>query len=326
MTSIAAIIQLSIWSALGVTGFFAILLIRRWWLERHIAARREALAAITRSYLQRVSGMKTERPTTSYPAALRLSAAAHLHLLLRGGDRQRLMQLAELDGLLEATIRSSRHLRAARRIDAIRMLQQFGSEACIARLRALFTRDRHPKVQLEAAFALASLGALPPPRELVRILGMFGRKPNRLDSALLRSLAPQYPDHLKMMLDDAMPHWRRALIIDALGFTDDLTVLPALRRASEAGDPELRSAALRAAAKIGHPDVGEWVVPMLDDPVPFVRIQAANCCASLGLRGAVSKLREHLADDDLWVRLRAEHALDVLVAHWPNDETFGAAA
>ena len=326
MTSASAIIHLSIWSALGVSGFFAILLGRRWWLERREHARQVALGQITRSYLQRSAGARPDRWTGSWPASLRLSAVAHLHLLLRGGDRQRLMQLAELDGLLDATIRSSHRWRAARRIDAVRLLQQFGSDACVARLRAMFTRDQHPKVRLEAAFALASLGALPPPRELVRILGMFDRKPNRLDSALLRSLAPHYPDHLQLMLADQMPLWQRAMIIDALGFSEDLSVMPTLERAAGMDDPELRSAALRAAAKIGHPTVAEWVAPLLDDPVPFVRIQAANCCASLGLQSAVPRLREHLADEDLWVRLRVEHALDVLVAHWPSDETFGAAA
>lgn len=325
-TSAFAIIHLSIWAALGVSGFFAILLVRRWWLERREAARREALGAITRNYLQRMAGIKPESTKAGWSSDLRLAAVAHLHLLLRGGERQRLMQLAELDGLLEATIRTSRDMRAARRIDAIRMLQQFGSEACVARLRGIFTRDSHPKVRLEAAFALAALGALPPPRELIRILGMFDRKPNRLDSALLRSLAPQYADHLKLMLEDEMPHWRRAFIVDALGFSESSDVLPTLRRAAQMDNPELRSAALRAAAKIGHPGVAEWVLPMLDDPVPFVRIQAANCCASLGLRSAVPHLREHLADEDLWVRLRIEHALDVLVAHWPSDEAFGAVA
>ena len=326
MSSATAIIHLSLWSAIAVSGFFAILLLRRWVLERKEVARREALGAITRSYLQRVGGYPQEQRDPWWPNPLRLNAVAHLHLLLRGGERQRLMQLAELDGLLDATIRKSHHNRAARRIDAIRLLQQFGSEACIARLRGMLTRDRHPKVRLEAAFALASLEALPPPRELVRILGMFDRRPNRLDSALLRSAAPHYPDHLKMMLDDTMPHWRRAFIIDALGYANDLTVLPTLRRAAQINDPELRSAALRAAAKIGHPSVASWAIPMLDDPIPFVRVQAANCCASLGLQTAVPKLQEHLADDDLWVRLRSEHALDVLVAHWPSDETFGAVA
>ena len=217
-------------------------------------------------------------------------------------------------------------MRAARRIDAIRSLQQFGSEACVARLRGMLARDRHAQVKLEAAFALASLDALPPPRELVRILGMFDRKPNRLDSALLRSAAPHYADHLTMMLGDSMPNWRRALIIDALGHANDLTVLPTVRRAAKMNDPELRSAALRAAAKIGHPSVAEWVEPMLDDPIAFVRIQAANSCASLGLRSAIPKLQETLTDEDLWVRLRSEHALDVLMSNWPSDETYGAVA
>ncbi len=326
MNSATLIIEISAICAVAMSAFFGVLIVRRWRLEVKTEREREMLAEITRNYLQRVAGQRIVEKPKNWPDYLKLRAVSHIHLLLRGGERDHLMQMAELDGLLDRTIENSRSIRRAKRIDAIRLLQQFGSEACVARLRQLLTRDRCSRVRTEAAFALASIKALPPPRELIRILGMFDRKPSRLDTALLRASAPQYHEHMRMVLDDDIPNSQRALIIDALGWAEDPAVLPVLEEAAASDHPEQRSAALRAAARLGHPSVEEWVLRLLDDPEPFVRVQAANCCASLALGAAVPRLRSMLEDEHLWARLRAEHALEVLVSHWPSDELFGTAA
>ncbi len=55
----------------------------------------------------------------------------------------------------------------------------------------------------------------------------------------------------------------------------------------------------------------------------FVRTQAVNSCAALGLESAIPELERSLEDEDIWVRLRAEHALDVLERHRPTHETMG---
>ena len=298
--------------ALMMSAAFAVLLFRRWLYDRRKLAEREMLAAITRSYLRRVAGQHDAEHSSRWSDELKLAAVSHIHLLLRGGDRQRLMQMAELDGLLRTTLRRSQSWRAARRIDAIRLLQQFGSEACVARLRELFTRDREYDVRMEAAFALAAIHALPPPRETIRILGMFDRKTNHLDSALLRALAPHYTEQLQLLLDDPLSDDKRALVIDALGWSENLAVISLVAEAAKTDNPELRSAALRAAARLGNPSASKWVIPLLDDPVSFVRIQAANTSASLGLVEAVPVLKKALRDQNIWVRLRAEQALGEL--------------
>lgn len=291
---------------------FAILLFRRWQYDTRKLTERKILANIVRSYLRRIAGQKDAEASPHWRDELKLAAVSHLHLLLRGGERQHLMQMAELDGLLRATLKRSHGWRAARRIDAIRLLQQFGSEACIARLRELFTRDWKYAVRMEAAFALAAIHALPPPRETIRILGMFDRKTNHLDAALLRASAAQYTEQFKILLDDPLSDEKRALLIDALGWSQDPSVIPLVAESAKADNPELRSAALRAAAKIGHPLKSDWVIPLLDDPVSFVRIQAANTSASIGLVAAVPRLQKALQDEDIWVRVRAEQALDQL--------------
>lgn len=312
--------------ALAMLGFFAILLLRRWYQERRRDADRAKLAAITRSYMRRVAGHLDEDASTGWSDDLRLAAVSHIHLLLRGGERHRLMQMAELDGLLRATLNRSRSWRPARRIDAVRLLQQFGSEACIARLREVFARDRNMAVRLEAAFALAAVHALPPPRETIRLLGMFDRKINRLDRALFRASAPDYPEQLAMLLDDPISQEHHALIIDALGWSGDASVLPLLEAASRSEHAEIRSAALQAAAQLALPSVEPWVLERLHDPVGFVRLQAANSCAALGLHQAIPDLRGLLGDESLWVRLRAEHALEVLEYRWLDLDAEGLVA
>ena len=312
--------------ALAMLTAFGILLFRRWYQERRRQADRDELGAITRSYMRRVAGQLDDDVSQNWSDRLRLEAVSHIHLLLRGGERNRLMQMAELDGLLRATLRQSRSWRSVRRIDAIRLLQQFGSEACIARLRELFARDQNTTVRLEAAFALAAVHALPPPRETIRILGMFERRINRLDRALFRASAPHYTEQLSLLLQDRISYQQRALIIDALGWSGSAAVLPLIEQASREDNAELRSSALQAATKLGIPSVEPWVIERLQDPVAFVRVQAVNCCASLGLRSTIPHLHLLLDDDALWVRLRAEHALDVLEYQWPNYEAKGLLA
>jgi HEAT repeat protein len=313
-------------AALVMLAAFCMLLLRRSYDEKKSRNDRQHLAEITRSYMRRVAGQPDEQPSRKWSKDLKLSAVSHIHLLLRGGERQRLMEMAELDGLLRATLRRSRSWRASRRITAIRLLQQFGSEACIGRLREIFASDRVYAVRLEAAFALGSLHTLPPPRETIRILKMFERPTNRLDNALLRATAPHFADQLIQILEDDLPVDKRALVLDALGWSEDPAVLPVMEQAAKSEYPELRSAALRAAAKFGHPSVADWVIGLLSDPVAFVRIQAVNSCGALGLERAVPDLKKSLEDENIWVRLRAEHALDVLERHWPNYENVGQLA
>ena len=326
MTAVLSIIYLSTALALGMSATLALLLFRRWRLETKLAVEQGILAAITRSYLRRIVGEPDPEGSKTWSDRMRLRAIGHIHLLLRGGERERLMQLAELDGLLHIALRQSRRWRSAQRIDAVRLLRQFGSEACIGRLREIMARDRNQSVQLEAAFALAAVHALPPPRETIRLLDLFAREPNSLDVALLRASAPVYVEQMKLLLADALPPAWRIRLIDAIGWCGDMSIVPLLSESAASDCPEMRCAALRAAAKLGHPSAEPWVLRCLDDPVGIVRIQAANSCAALRLRSAVPQLTERLSDKDLWVRLRAQHALEVLVDQRPPSEVREVAA
>jgi len=312
MNGYSAIIHFCIWSSVAMAAAFAGLVLRRFYTERREPVSKARQTAITRTYLQRVQGLPGDTNGAKWKPSDCMNAVSHLLLLLRGGEREILVRLAEQDGLLAGTLRLSHARRAARRIDAVRILQQFGGALAEQRLTQMLAGDGHNIVRLNAAFALAQFGKLPPPRETISMLGMQSRTPTRMDVAMLRAMAPDHAAQLHEMLDEAMPPSRRAAIIDALGWSADMSVLPVLERAARFGDVDVQCSALRAAAKLGHPSVSNWVIHALGDCNPNVRTQAINSCASLGLVDAVPSLQALTGDPEFWVRLRAGEALDQL--------------
>lgn len=311
MTGYAEVVAGTTMMAAAIVVLFLILVLRRFLSEKTKTKRDRRDAAITRSYLQRVAGHKVDE-TINWNRNFRLAAITRILPLLRGGEKARLLQIAELDGVLAGTVRHSHSLYRSERIFAIHLLQRFGSEVCVARLRQLMARDPSPRVQLEAAFALAANGALPPPRETLRILKAFNRKPKRLDVALLRATAPLYTEQMVLLLDDDLPREWRANIIASLGWSGDMGIVALLERFANDPDPEIRCAVLRASGKLGHPAAASWILESLRDPIVSVRLQAIAASIQLGLRQAIPQLAEMGRDEELWVRLRAEQALEQL--------------
>ena len=294
--------------AAAIVALFLILVFRRFLAERNQARRDARDGAITRSYLRRVAGHSSETDEV-WRRKDRRAAISRILPLLRGGERLRLLQIAELDGVLAETLRVSFSLQRAERINAIQLLQRFGSEVCIGRLREMMARDRSLAVRIEAAFALAANYALPPPRETMRILASLERLPSRMDIALLRSTAPLFPKQMSLLLEDELPDGWRAQVIDALGWTDDPDVVGTLKLHANDADPEIRSAVLRASGRLAFPAAKEWVKNGLNDPVTSVRLQAIAATIRLDMREALPNLRRLCEDEKLWVRLRAEQAV-----------------
>ena len=300
-----------------VTCVFLALVIRRLLSERNRVRRDKRDTEITRDYLQRVAGHRVEN-IDRWHRKSRLRAISRMFPLLRGGERTRMLQIAELDGVLGETLRVSHGMRKADRIDAIQALQRFGSEVCIGRLREMMANDRNPRVRLEAAFALGANNALPPPRETLRVLKALNRSPTRLDIALLRSSAPLYPEQMLLLLeDDLCPAWR-AQIVEALGWTESAAVIEALDNAAIHSDPEVRCAAMRASGQLGHPAARYSIILGLSDTAPMVRLQAIAACVRVGLGMTLPAINRLRNDPELWVRLRAEQAIEQMA---PAEDT-----
>lgn len=237
---------------------------------------------------------------------------SHLMLLVRGEDRDHLLDLADRIGLPDFAIASLGDSRPARRVDAMRTLEAFPVPRAAASLRHTMATDRQYDVRLEAAGALARLRKLPQPSTIIAELDLTNRPLSRVHEAIFRAAAADHAGDMIALSSDPAFAKVRPLIVEALGWSGDYFALPVLQCHAGDPDPDVRSAALKAARRIAHPSVATWVLPMLLDPVDYVRVQAALTCGKLGLRDAIPVLATLVHNPSWWVRTRAAEALALL--------------
>lgn len=107
----------------------------------------------------------------------------------------------------------------------------------------------------------------------------------------------------------------KASILEVLSNMAARESLPFATESLDHADPEVRSKALKVIAAAGAelPDVEKnKVLSRLDDPVWFVRLQAAKALAALRYGNAEDALAERLLDENWQVRNAAATALAVL--------------
>lgn len=236
----------------------------------------------------------------------------HLLQLVRGNDGQRLSNLAERSGLLDAWFGQLGQPRTSQRVDAMRMLEQFPGPRTVAALTGRMRIDSDPSVRLEAAAGLARIGRLPPPRTIIDTLDLTQRPTNRLHEAIFRAAARDNVAELITLSHDLGLGPVRAQIVESLGWSEDFSVLATLARHASDAKWEVRCAVLRAARRLGHPAVEPWATAMLLDPVDEVRIQAARTSGTLGFTRAIPVLATLVENPSWWVRTRAAQALALL--------------
>ena len=313
LAMIVAAVSLVFAAAMGAA--MLVLLLRRHRGERQSLARNQHKIVASRVLLSSLTSADLGVNGVELPAEAWQAALSHLLRLVRGNDRVRLLAVAEGQGLFADALAELRNRRPARRIDAMRLLEQFGSPECIAGLSDRMQADPVMAVRLEAAAALARIGALPPLPELLVALGMDRQPVTRLHAALFRSLAQRDAEQIAEFAGSARYGALRPLLVEAMGWTADLDMLPKL--VGHASDPnhEVRCSAIRAARHLGHPGAGQWIVPMLNDGAEAVRVQAAQACGQLGLKDAITSLERLATEPSWWIRMRAKSALELLRPH-----------
>jgi len=104
----------------------------------------------------------------------------------------------------------------------------------------------------------------------------------------------------------------RRKALEALGYSSNIDVLPAIEQAYASSDPEWLISALTAMGRSADPKWNSRVVAMLDHQNPLVRAEAASAAGELVIKSAVSSLLQMLDDSDLDVRMAAIWALSQL--------------
>ena len=242
---------------------------------------------------------------------------SHLLQLMRGPERDLLLVIADAMGVPDHAMAQLRHRSAARRVDALRMLEQFPVPRVIQLLTECMGTDRNMMVRTEAAATLTRVGAVPSPSAIIVALNLRTTSPSLLHAAMFRAGSAQHSSEMAALAQELPTGALRSMVAEALGWSEDFNMLSNLADFAQSDDPELRIAGLKAARQLGHPGARTWVLPMLLDPIDAVRVQAARTCGQLGLVDAIPVLSRLVENSSWWVRTRAAEALADLRAGQP---------
>jgi HEAT repeat protein len=268
---------------------------------------------LTREIMAMLGDQASARPAFDRAhTSARLAAIGHLGQLVRGEDRDRLSAFVEEQRLLERAAREAGRGSRRKRVEAIRLLGNIGGPRALDALTEALRDEQDDDVRLDAATMLARLGGLPPPCVLIDRLRLTETAITPLHRALFRMLAARRPDELFTLVAADLPAPVRALLVDALGWTEDYAALDLLAIAARDDHAPVRIAAIDAASRLGHPSAGGWIIALLGDPEPTVRARAIRACQSLGLRQGLPAIAQLRADPSPWVRLRAQQAQQAL--------------
>lgn len=211
----------------------------------------------------------------------------------------------------ERQLLSSNTITKASAIDKLGKMQSERSTDKLVKL----LRDENPEI---AGVAVRSISKIGSPAGLKCILDEL---PNLLSKSLVsiktikNSLSNFGPDNTPTLVeygekyDDPMC---TSLILEILATLSATEAVPLAFANFHHPDPEVRSKALKVvgAAGNGVPDPEKArIVPLLNDPVWFVRLQAARSLGSLRYEKAIDNLGDTLLDTSWQVRNAAASAL-----------------
>jgi len=230
--------------------------------------------------------------------------------LLKGEERDRLEDGARpyLPGLAPLLRDRDPYQRAR----AAEILGQLGLPAFAPQLRAAL-EDTTELVAMVAARALAREGDVDSVHPVLASLARFENwSPQYLVALLVNFGAGAAPELLEVLLDRGRSPAVRAVAADALAELNRLEAVdPAARLLREEGShEELASALLRLLARLGTPAQLEEVRRLATAPTPHVRALALRAVSALGDGSTELPLLQAALDDPSpWVALQAARGL-----------------
>jgi HEAT repeat protein len=228
---------------------------------------------------------------------------------LRGGDRDRLVELLEQQRIIDIALRDAYSRWAVRRARAADLLGAAGVGRGVSQLRFLLL-DRDADVRRTAARALGLVGDAEAIPDLLASLDARRRVPlNTVTMAIIR-IGPVGAERLLDGFRRGTPR-ARAVCAEMLGLQGTMGAVPALTEAL-LGDSvlEVRIRAARALGRIGAPASVDALAEVMRpiEPAPL-RAVAARALGSIGGVRPVSLLRDAIESEEHVVRQNAAHAL-----------------
>ncbi len=260
-----------------------------------------ALMSELRHHLSAEMAYKTVFGVTS---GLRFMAVFVLIPVREEGSAKVGTAIRDLRGVTPRGVRAMRRLAKSSDVDTrAEAIFDVGTErltlAADEIIKAL--HDPQPRVRREAAAALARLND---PRALGELIHQVEEHPDLLEEETIRALGelgrPEAIPVLIRTLQSPRSLLRReaARSLGRLGHPDATNAL--IQAAADPSDADLRRAALQALRIIGAREAEAVFADALLDPLPSVRIAAAEAVSEMSLGGALENLREALAyyDDE----------------------------
>ncbi len=292
-----------------------LLLVVRRIIQTGFARRREKLRAAASTVMLDYLDGNTDAAAVRRAAGGRDDIVGELvfemRQIVRGEGAQRLIDLAQFCGGVKSERKRLASGNPGVRIEAVRRISIYGSDAAPALEAAL--SDDDPSVRTAAAIELATLAEAPPLARLAeRLQKSIDTQSDDLRRVFRRTVAAESRAAIALLVDGSTGDELRQLILYGLGHAGEFSALPIIDAMMHHANPEVRAEALRSLANLAHPSSGDTAIRAMGDPDWRVRAQAANCVRRIGATQAVPALQPLLDDEQWWVRFRAAEALAVL--------------
>lgn len=227
---------------------------------------------------------------------------------LRGGERQRIVDLLKSWDTLPYLLHLLKQGRRGKRIQALSLIARFDTPEAE---EILLKHIRHPDTYTQLA-ALRGLAARGDIRHLDQAVEALAQS-NQRNTLMLADILSRFGDAAAPFLielagSDALPEVRSAAIM-TLGNMRALAAVDSLIRLCHDAHPEIRAAAVAALGEMGDSRAGDAAVLLLRDEAAPVREQAAHALGLLVFQPALPALAACLSDTAWWVRFRAAEAL-----------------
>jgi HEAT repeat protein len=274
---------LSLGGAIAMIAIMTYLVVRRRIAERKLVTR-----------LARENAMVEALAAGTFPEAdarehqlrnrLALSVAARMIEMLRGSDRDRLISLIEVEGVLQPAFAMLASRRPEHRIEGIRAIESFDAPSVRAQLVQVLANDSNLNVRLSAGLALARLRALPGVLDTISLLRLQSRMVTPSDAAMLRMLAETDGEALVHAVDAVEGEALRAALIEASGATVSIDMSAEIARWADERSAVIRRAVANCLGRYRYGDDQARLANMARDPDWKVRLNAVHAMAKKGFR------------------------------------------